>query len=75
MSLKITQTWCMLEAYLPFVLVTVHHIIALRTTYMGVYVLRSDDYLSVVVVIHICFIDKVNLLIFGGLKSVFGLPF
>lgn len=65
----------MLGAYLPFVLATVHHIITLRTTYIRVYVLRSDDHLSVAVVTHICFINKVNLLIFWGLKSVFGLPF
>lgn len=42
--------------------------------YSGTFVLSSNNCLNVMVANHICFIDKVNLLlIFLGLKSLFGL--
>lgn len=67
--------WLMLEAYPPFVLAVVHCIfIILPGPSLESYVLSSDNSLSVRVANYICFIDKVSvLLIFLGLKSVFGL--
>ena len=72
-SLKIMQIWHIWEPYPPFVLVTVYHIITLRL-YSGTFVLSSNNCVNVTVANHICFIDKVNLLlIFLGLKSLLGL--
>lgn len=67
------QIWHIWEHYPPFVLVTVYHFITLRPSH-GTFALSSNNCLNVTVANHVCFIDKVNLLlIFLGLKSLLGL--